>query len=100
MVDRGFPVLAAAHSGAVFADMLALLERLRQEVRAELLVVSDRPEALQIAQSPLALPPGIPEWLSPLAAIVPAQLLAYHLTRAKGYDAETPRLIHKVTETH
>jgi glucosamine--fructose-6-phosphate aminotransferase (isomerizing) len=100
MVDSGFPVMAVAHSGQVFQDILSLLERLRGDLKAELLVISDRPEALSTAQSPLALPGGIPEWLSPLVAIVPAQLFAYHLTRAKGYDTEKPRLIHKVTETH
>ena len=100
MVDRGFPVMAAAPGGRVFADTLALLERLRTRLQAELVVISDQPEALALAQSPLALPPGIPEWLTPLAAIIPAQLFAYHLTRAKGLDTEAPRAIQKVTETH
>ena len=38
IVDRGFPVLAIAHSGRVFDDVLALLERLRNDLKAELLV--------------------------------------------------------------
>ena len=100
IVDRGFPVLAVAPGGRVYDDVLRLMERLRDELKAELLVISDQSEALEIAQSPLRLPAEIPEWLSPLAAIVPAQLFAYHLTRAKGYDAEAPRAIQKVTETH
>lgn len=100
MIERGFPVLAVAHDGRIFGDVLALLERLRDDMAAELVVISDRDEALEIAQSPLRLPAGIPEWLSPLVAIVPAQLFAYHLTRAKGYDSEHPRVIRKVTETY
>ena len=99
MIERGFPVLAVAHSGRIFDDVLALLERLRHDLAAELVVVSDRDEALELAQSPLRLPEGIPEWLSPLVAIVPAQLFAYYLTRAKGFDTEHPRVIQKVTET-
>ena len=99
MVESGFPVMAVAHSGKIFDDIVGLLERLRHGLRAELLVISDHPQALGIAQSPLALPSGMPEWLSPLAAIVPAQLFALHLTGIKGYDAEKPRQIHKVTET-
>ena len=79
---------------------MGLLERLRHDLRAELLVVSDHPQALGLAQSPLALPAGMPEWLSPLVAIIPAQLFAFHLTGIKGYDTEKPRQIHKVTETH
>jgi glucosamine--fructose-6-phosphate aminotransferase (isomerizing) len=100
MVESGFPVMAVAHSGQIFEDIVGLLERLRNDLRAELLVISDHPRALGIAQSPLALPAGMPEWLSPLVAIIPAQLFAFHLTGIKGYDTEKPRQIHKVTETH
>ena len=83
----------------MLADMLALLRRLRTENGAELLVVSDSEEAIALAQSALRLPADIPEWLSPLVSIVPAQLLCYHLTVAKGYDPEAPRSLRKVTLT-
>ncbi len=100
MVDRGFPVMAVMPGGKVFSNVLSMLQPLRSEHLAELLIISDQAEALELAQSPLALPSGIPEWLTPLVAIVPAQLFAYHLTLAKGFDTERPRTIHKVTETH
>ncbi len=99
IIESGFPVMALAPSGKVYADLLSLLRRLHGDLKAELLVISDQTEALELAQSPLALPQGIPEWLTPLVAIVPAQLFAYHLTRAKGYNTDQPRIIHKVTET-
>jgi len=100
MVDRGFPVMAVNPSGMVYDDILALLQRLHQDLRAELVIISDQQPTLDLAQSPLPLPQGIPEWLTPLVAIVPAQLFAYHLTRARGFDTEAPRAIRKVTETH
>ena len=99
IVSQGFPVLAAAPTGAVFDDGLALLTRLVKENGAELLVVSNDQRALALARTPLALPADLPEWLSPLVAIVPAQLFCYHLTRAKGYDTEAPRQLVKVTRT-
>jgi len=99
LVDTGFPVMAVAPAGKVFEDILALLHRLRGDLGAELLVISDQTDALAVAQSPLTLPEGIPEWLTPLVAIVPAQLFAYYLTLTKGFNAEKPRFIHKVTET-
>ena len=95
----GFPIFAVATHGAMLADMLALLRRLRNENEAELLVVSDSAEAIALAQSALRLPADIPEWLSPLVSIVPAQLFCYHLTVAKGYDPEAPRGLRKVTLT-
>ena len=99
IVSQGFPVLAAAPKGAVFDDALSLLTKLVKTSGAELLVVSNDPRALDLAQTPLSLPDDLPEWLSPLVAIVPAQLFCYHLTRAKGYDTEAPRQLVKVTRT-
>jgi len=100
MVEGGFPVMAMAAQGKVFDTMLEMLTRLREKHAAELVVVSDDPRALALAQSPIQLPAGIPEWLTPLVGIVAAQLFACHLTVVKGYDTERPRSITKVTETH
>jgi glucosamine--fructose-6-phosphate aminotransferase (isomerizing) len=47
----------------------------------------------------VALPPGTPEWLGPIVSIVPGQLHALHLTRARGLDPELPRNLLKVTRT-
>ena len=99
MVEGGFPVLAVAPNGQVFDTMLEMLGRLRHEQSAELVVISDEKRALSLAQSPILIPSGIPEWLTPIVSIVPAQLFAGHLTRAKGYNPEAPRTIFKVTET-
>jgi glutamine---fructose-6-phosphate transaminase (isomerizing) len=99
VVDQGFPVLAVMPEGRVFADLLELIERLRTEKKAELLIISNHQAALSLAQSPISLPAEMPEWVSPLVAIVPGQLFCYHLTRAKGYDTEAPRGLRKVTET-
>ena len=37
--------------------------------------------------------------IPPLVDILPGQLYAYHLTRARGLDPDRPRTISKVTET-
>jgi glucosamine--fructose-6-phosphate aminotransferase (isomerizing) len=100
MVEGGFPVLAVAPRGKVYESMLEMLSRLRKDKDAELVVISDDADALALAQSPIQLPPEIPEWLTPLVSIIPAQLFACHLTKVKGYDTEAPRNITKVTETH
>jgi len=99
MVDNGFPVLAIAPKGKVFGSMFQMLKRLREDFSAELVVISNDKKALSLAQMPLTIPADIPEWLSPLVSILPAQLFAYHLTLAKGYNTEHPRSIRKVTET-
>lgn len=76
------------------------LQRLRGDFGAELAIISNDSDALGLAQTPLTIPADVPEWLTPLVSIIPAQLFAYHLTRARGLDTEKPRSIRKVTETH
>ncbi|MBI5352061.1 MAG: SIS domain-containing protein [Chloroflexi bacterium] len=99
MIENGFPIMAVAPKGKVFDSMYQMLKRLREEFSAELVVISNDKKALALAQMPLTIPADVPEWLSPLVSILPAQLFAYHLTLAKGYNAENPRSIHKVTKT-
>jgi glucosamine--fructose-6-phosphate aminotransferase (isomerizing) len=99
MVSSGFPVFAVAPEGAVFSDMKGILMRLKREHLAELLLVSDNQELLGSADCPLQLLHEIPEWLTPLVYIVPAQLFSYHLTLVKGIDPDAPRGLTKVTLT-
>jgi glutamine---fructose-6-phosphate transaminase (isomerizing) len=99
MIERDFPVMAVAPGGSVFRSMVELLDRLRNEQAAEMMVISDQADALALAHAPIPLPAGIPEWLSPIVSIIPAQLFVYHLTHEKRFDTEAPRSIRKVTET-
>ena len=78
---------------------MATVERVRNVHRARLLVVSDSAETRALDEG-LPMPAGVPDWLSPMVSIIPAQLYAAHLTLAKGLDTEKPRTISKVTRTH
>jgi glucosamine--fructose-6-phosphate aminotransferase (isomerizing) len=99
LAEPGLPVLVVAPRGAPLDAQRQLLERLKSELGARLLVVSSDPDALQIDEG-LPIPAGVSAWLSPLVEIVPAQLYTYYLTIARGLDPEAPRTITKVTETH
>jgi len=97
LVENGFPVLAVVPTGQVSEGLLALLRSLVEERQAELVTISDTQGALELARSPIPLPSGIPEWISPMVSIVPAQLFVFALTRARGLDPEQPRGLTKVT---
>jgi glutamine---fructose-6-phosphate transaminase (isomerizing) len=99
LVEPGVPVLAVARAGAPEADLVTLFGRLREDLGADLMVVSDQAPALRLATWPVALPAGTPEWLGPIVSIVVGQLHALHLTRARGLDPERPRNLSKVTRT-
>ena len=85
-----------ATEGPALDGMVELLRRLAG-ARADMVILSDSPEALALGAGVRI--PAVPEWLSPLVAIVPAQLFAYHLALARGLDTEAPRNITKVTLT-
>jgi len=98
VVGSGFPAMVVAPSGKMFNSMrdfsLALKAR-----SAELLIISDRQDLLAEAATPLQLPESVPEWLSPILAVVPGQLFALHLTLTKGHDPDQPQGLQKVTVT-
>lgn len=98
LAEPGFEVLAVAPKGISLDAQLDVLRRLRREHGARLLVISDAAEALGLDEG-LPLPAGIPQWLTPLIAIIPGQLYTYHVTVARGLDPDRPRTISKVTET-
>jgi glucosamine--fructose-6-phosphate aminotransferase (isomerizing) len=98
LAEPGFPILAVAPSGVPLTAQKEVLTTLRERHDTRLLVISDDDAALNLDQG-LRLPPDIPGWLTPVVAIVPGQLYAYYLTRARGLDPDRPRTISKVTET-
>jgi len=120
VVEHGYPALAFVLPGATHAAMLTLVQDLAAR-EAELIVVEGtaagaggadrarrRSDAAGAAGAPradgarsrwLSFACELPEPLSPLAAIVPGQLLALHLAIARGNDPDRPRGLHKVTRT-
>ncbi|MBN2494773.1 MAG: SIS domain-containing protein [Deltaproteobacteria bacterium] len=98
VVQEGFPVLLIAPRGRTLDDMRDLARALDQR-RAEILAISDVSALLRTARTALAIPPGTPEWLSPLLAVLPGQLLARHLAAARGCPLDRPRGLAKVTRT-
>jgi glucosamine--fructose-6-phosphate aminotransferase (isomerizing) len=98
LLSEGFPALLVAPSGEMYDTMRDVSLELRSR-GAELLVISDRPELLDQAVTPLRLPRTLREWLSPITAAVLGQLFALHLTKVKGYDPDHPRGLLKVTLT-
>lgn len=97
-VSQGFPLILIAPSGVISPDLIELYNYLL-ELKAELLVISDDQDLLNKANLPLQIPSGLPEWLTPLIAIIPGQLFALTLAIERGLNPDQPMGLKKVTET-
>jgi glutamine---fructose-6-phosphate transaminase (isomerizing) len=98
VAQPGIPVLVLAPDGPAAAGQLDLLRELRDR-GIDTLVASDVATTRALGRWSIAIPAGVPEWLRPMVSILPGQLFAYHLTRARGLDPDAPRYLSKVTRT-
>ncbi len=98
VVQAGFPVIMVAPKGATFPKQLELLQQL-QKKGAECLVVTNSNECDGIARRILPIPADVPEWLSPILAVIPGQVFAMSLAGARGLSLDQPIGLTKVTVT-
>lgn len=98
LVEEGFPLIALAPEGKTFQTMKALIYEVK-ELGAETIILSNHLAFSEDSHRFLPLPTALPEWLSPIVAVVPGQLLALSLTIARGNDPDRPRSLKKVTRT-
>ncbi len=98
IVQPGFPVFVVAPRGATSEHAIDLLALLAKR-KAESLVITndDIPEGL--ARRVLKIPASLPEWLTPITAVIPGQIAAMHLAAARDLPLDKPRGLSKVTNT-
>jgi glucosamine--fructose-6-phosphate aminotransferase (isomerizing) len=97
-IAPAWPVVAVAPRGPALEALRGALDPL-MERGAHLVVISDDDRALRRADTPLPLWTHVPEWLSPLVAVVPGQLVALRLAQLRGVDLDSPLGLSKVTLT-
>jgi glucosamine--fructose-6-phosphate aminotransferase (isomerizing) len=97
-IRPGWPVIVVAPTGPARPSVEGLVLPLRER-GARIIAVSDIAAVLRRAQTRLPLVPRVPEWLSPLTAVVPGQLMALRLAQLRGLDLDHPAGLSKVTLT-
>ena len=96
LVTAGTPVVVTLTQTAVYDKTISAL----QEVKARhaftiALAYDDDAEIAKHADRVLRIP-RVPDLLAPVPAIVPLQLLAYHVAAARGHDIDQPRNLAKI----
>jgi glutamine---fructose-6-phosphate transaminase (isomerizing) len=97
-IAPGWPVIAVAPSGPALWSMEEAIRDVAAR-GARLIVIADDERVLRRGEVRLPLEPGVPEWLSPLLAVVPGQLVAFRLAQLRGIDVDRPLGLSKITLT-
>ncbi|HEX6024059.1 MAG TPA: SIS domain-containing protein [Solirubrobacter sp.] len=90
IVVPDFPILAIAPSGPTLPGMR---EVFAAAAAADITVISDDAALADIPLEP------VPEWLSPLVAVIPAQQIAVGMAERLGRNVDRPPGLQKVTRT-
>lgn len=97
ITNRDVPIIAIAPDGVPYPNMLDLMNQLKGR-GTEMIVISNKPEALAFGTKTMPIP-DMPEWLSPMVAVMPGQIFALHQAIVRGLPVDNPRGLSKVTVT-
>lgn len=95
-LDPLFPVWMVASADQTLPAVIEAAGRIRS-TGATLVACGDAACEIGGADYVIALPPPPSPLVSPLLSVVPGQLFAWSVARAKGIDADRPRGLSKVT---
>jgi glucosamine--fructose-6-phosphate aminotransferase (isomerizing) len=96
-LSEGTTVLVVAPEGATRRHVLEVMPKLRERSARVILI---GPPTDEDAFERIALVAGVPEWLSPLTAVIPGQLAAVDHARRFKREIDAPPGLAKVTLTY
>jgi len=95
LVDEETPSIFLMPRGNVFDKVLNNLEEIKARGGPVIAVATAGDEETAERADEVIFIPDVPEYLQPLAAVVPLQLLAYHIALLRGCDVDRPRNLAK-----
>ena len=93
LLDKKVPVISIATPGQVFDKVISNAQEAKAR-DAYLIGVAPQCNGTEIFDYLMTIP-STNEWISPLLAIVPLQLLSYHIAAHRGLDVDQPRNLAK-----
>ncbi len=95
LIDPETPSVFVAPRGVLHAKTLSNVEEVRARLGPVIAVGTEGDRDLMALADHFVPIPDVPEVIQPLLAVVPLQLLAYHVARLKGCDIDKPRNLAK-----
>lgn len=95
MLDPAIPVLAVAPQGGTYEKLVSNVQEVRARRAEVLAVATEGDEEIRALAEDVFYIPSTLEALTPVLAIIPLQLLAYHIAVERGCDVDQPRNLAK-----
>jgi len=95
MLDETLPVLSIMMNGKVFEKILSNSEEAKARNARMIALTNSTDEKLDELFDDIIRIPDTDEYLSPILAIIPLQLLAYYIAEFLGKDVDQPRNLAK-----
>ena len=94
LIEEGVVVIGVASDSHVRTKTLSNLEEMKARGGTIVLVAEDGDDVGEVADHVIRIPSG-PDLLCTVTAVIPLQLLAYHVASARGLDVDKPRNLAK-----
>jgi glucosamine--fructose-6-phosphate aminotransferase (isomerizing) len=95
LVDGDTPSVFLIPRGTVFDKVMSNLEEIKARGGPVIAIACEGDEEVAARADDVIYVPDVPEHLQPLVAVVPLQLLAYHIALMRGCDVDKPRNLAK-----
>src|SRR6058998_2746264 len=95
LIDRNLPVVALVFGDTLYEKMMANIEEARARDAAIIAVTDEGNQDVPRRVDRIIQVPRTSDLLTPILAIVPLQLLAYHIALRRGCDVDQPRNLAK-----
>lgn len=95
LISEEMPVVAVAPSAGMYEKVVSNIQEIKARKGRIISVVTEGDEVVKALSDYCINIPDTEECLVPLIAVVPLQLLAYHIAVVKGRDVDQPRNLAK-----
>ncbi len=95
LLDEGSPVVIVANDGPVYAKVVSNIEEVRARGAEVIAVATEGNDAIEEIAAAVLRVPRCDAVVAAMVAIVPLQLLAYHIACLRGLNVDQPRNLAK-----
>jgi glucosamine--fructose-6-phosphate aminotransferase (isomerizing) len=95
LIDKDMPVLAIAPKDPWYEKMISQIEQAKARGGTVIAIATNGDDKIPTLVDHVIWVPECPWLLSPVATVIPLQMLAYHIATLRGLDVDQPRNLAK-----